>query len=390
MATNFDIIVIGAGISGSSTAYWLKKKGVGKVLLLEKGAGPACSNTGKSAAIVRSFYTIPVMARLAKEAVALFHYLADELGRDGMFKHTGFTQLIPRDWVETARNIVAMHRSLGIETALVDPAEFARENTWLNPGGVGVVVYETRSGYADPVQTTEAFVEAFSAAGGQVRFRTPCRRLIREGDRITGVETEDGPLSAGAVVNAAGPWARYLAEFAGLDMPLRAVREQDTVWEMRPGRPLPTTPVANAVDATYMRPMGGLRWLMGRAYPKPYVDVDPNNFKQSLDNDAAMEMYELTVGRIPTIEGAKLLEGYAALYDVTPDWLPFVGPRDGLEGYYDFSGGSGHMFKTAPMIARELVDWILDGRVADDFRQFSHDRIAAGNLFQQGFGGNRA
>ena len=390
MAADFDIIVIGAGISGSSAAYWLKKKGVSRVLLLEKGAGPACSNTGKSAAIVRSFYTIPVMARLAKEAVALFHHLADELGRDGGFKHTGFTQLIPPDWVETARKIVAMHRSLGIETELVDPDEFARENTWLNPDGVGVVVYETRSGYADPVQTTEAFVEAFSAAGGEVRFRTPCCRLIRQGDRITGVETEDGLLTAGAVINAAGPWARYLAEFAGLDMPLRAVREQDTVWEMRAGRPLPTTPVANAVDATYLRPMGGLRWLMGRAYPKPYVDVDPNNFKQSLDNEAAMEMYALTVGRVPATEGAKLLEGYAALYDVTPDWLPFVGPRDGVEGYYDFSGGSGHMFKTGPIIARELADWILDGRVADDFRQFSHDRVAAGNLFQQGFGGNRA
>jgi sarcosine oxidase, subunit beta len=390
VATDFDFIVIGAGISGSSTAYWLKKKGVGKVLLLEKGARPACSNTGKSAAIVRSFYTIPVMARLAKEAVHLFHHLSDELGNDGGFKHTGFTQLLPPDWVEIARDKVAMHRSIGIETTLIDPDEFARENEWLNPEGVGVVVYEANSGYADPVQTTEAFVEAFSAAGGEARFRTPCRRLIRRGNRITGVETEDGRLSAGAVINAAGPWARYLAEFAGLDMPLRAVREQDTVWEMRPGRPLPTTPIANAVDAIYLRPLGGLRWLMGRAYPKPYVDVDPNNFKESLDNEAAMEMYALTARRVLTIEGATLLEGYAALYDVTPDWLPFVGPRDGLDGYYDFSGGSGHMFKTAPMIARELVDWILDGRVADDFRQFSHDRIAAGNLFQQAFGGNRA
>jgi sarcosine oxidase, subunit beta len=390
LANDCDIIVIGAGISGSSTAYWLKKKGVGKVLLLERGAGPACSNTGKSAAIVRSFYTIPVMARLAKAAVELFHRLPDELGSDGGFRRTGFTQLIPPGWVKIAREKVAMHRSLGIETTLIEPDDFAREHEWLNSEGVGVVVYEANSGYADPVQTTAAFVEAFRAAGGEVRFRTPCRRLIRVGERITGVETEDGALCAGAVINAAGPWSRPLAEVAGLEMPLRAVREQDTVWEMRPGRPLPTTPVANAVDATYLRPMGGLRWLMGRAYPKPYVDVDPANFRESLDNEAAMEMYALTARRVPTIEGARLLEGYAALYDVTPDWLPFVGPRDDLDGYYDFSGGSGHMFKTAPIIARELADWIVDGRVADDFRQFSHDRIAAGNLFQQGFGGNRA
>lgn len=383
LASEYDVIVVGAGITGSSAAYWLKKKGAGKVLLLEKGPSPACSNT------VRSFYTIPLMARLAKEAVDLFHHLSDELGNDGGFKNTGFTKLIPPDWVETAKKTVAMHQSLGIDTTLIDAVEFAREHEWLNPDGVGVVVYEADSGYADPVQTTEAFVDAFSAAGGEVLFNLACRNLIRQGDRITGVETENGTLSAGAVINAAGPWARYLAEFAGLDLPMRAVREQDTVWEMRPGRPLPTTPVANAVEATYLRPLGGLRWLMGRGYPKPYVEVDPNNFKESLDNEAAIEMYELTLGRVLSIDGAKLLGGYAALYDVSPDWLPFVGPRSGLEGYYDLSAGSGHLFKTGPIFARKLADWILDNKVDDDFRQFSHDRIAAGDLFEQGFGGNR-
>src|SRR5262249_61719641 len=75
--------------------------------------------------------------------------------------------------------------------------------------------------------------------------------------------------------------------------------------------------------------------------------------------------------------------------DVTPDWYPFVGPRSGIAGYADFSGGSGHGFKIAPSIARELADWLLTGKVADDFRQFSHDRVAAGKLFVQSFGGDR-
>jgi glycine/D-amino acid oxidase-like deaminating enzyme len=85
----------------------------------------------------------------------------------------------------------------------------------------------------------------------------------------------------------------------------------------------------------------------------------------------------------------KLIEAYAALYDVTPDWYPIVGPRAGVAGYADFSGGSGHGFKIAPAIGRELAGWLLTGKVADDFRQFSHDRIAQGRLFVQSFGGNR-
>ena len=66
-----------------------------------------------------------------------------------------------------------------------------------------------------------------------------------------------------------------------------------------------------------------------------------------------------------------------------------MGPRSGVGGYYDTCGGSGHAFKTGPIFARELVDWMVDGTVRDDYRQFSHDRMAAGNAFNQAFGGNR-
>jgi sarcosine oxidase subunit beta len=389
MASAYDVVVVGAGIIGASTAHFAKRKGVARVLLLDRAAA-ASGGTGRSAAIVRSFYTVPVMARLAKQAVDLFHRLEEEVGSDGGFQPTGFTQLVPPDWVETAAQKVAMHQELGIETGFVPESEWAQRFPWLDSEGVGAIVFEPRSGYADQVQTTEAFVETFVAAGGEFRPRTPARELLREGDRITGVLTDDGPIAAGWVVNAAGPWARPLAESARLELPLRAVREQDSIWEVRPGRALPTTPVSDPIEAIYMRPMGPGRWLFGRGFPKPYFAVDPYNFKETADDDFVNDVYHRWTKRIPALDGSKLLHGYAALYDATPDWIPFVGPRAGLEGYADASGGSGHAFKTGPIFARELVDWIVDGDVRDDFRQFSYDRISGGTPFQQAFGGNRA
>ena len=388
MADHYDIIIVGAGITGASAAHFLKKKGVDKVLLIERG-GAASGGTGRSAAIVRSFYTIPVMARLAREAVRLFHGLEDEVGRDGGFHATGFTQLIPPDWVSIAEEKVAMHQALGIDTELVPESEWQQRFPWANLDGIGTIVFEKSSGYTDPIQTTEAFVDSFVAAGGEYRPRTPVRALTGDSSRVTGVLVEDGAIRAGAVVNAAGPWAMPLAESVGLDLPLRAVREQDSIWEVRGDRPLPTTPVANAVDAVYMRPMGEHRWLFGRAFPKPYVDVDRYNFKESCDNDFVVDVYDRWCTRIPALDGSKLLHGYAALYDVTPDWVPFMGPRSGVDGYFDACGGSGHAFKTGPIFARELVDWIVDGEVRDDYRQFSFDRMASGNAFNQSFGGNR-
>ena len=157
----------------------------------------------------------------------------------------------------------------------------------------------------------------------------------------------------------------------------------------RADRVLPSTPVSNPMEATYMRPMGEGRWLFGRGYPKPYVEVDPYNYKESADEEFVMDNYERWCRRIPALQGSRLLNSYAALYDVTPDWLPFVGPRSGIDGYYDASGGSGHAFKTGPIFGRELSEWIVKGTVRDDFQQFSFDRISDENSFVQAFGGNR-
>ena len=84
--------------------------------------------------------------------------------------------------------------------------------------------------------------------------------------------------------------------------------------------------------------------------------------------------------RIPALKEAKVVGGYAALYDVTPDWMPFFGPRDGIDGYFDASGGSGHAFKTGPILSKELVERALNNNVNNDFRQLSFDRIKNDNL----------
>ena len=385
---SYDVIVVGAGIIGSSTAYYLKKQGVSKVLLLEKNQ-TASGGTGKSAAIVRSYYSVPVMARLAKEAVKLFHNLKEEIGTDGGFNPTGFTVLVSPDWLDKAKEVVIMNQKLGINTEFVPEKEWEELFPWLNPEGLGAVVFEKDSGYADPVQTTDGFVESFKSKGGVFKDRTPVRELIREGNRIIGVVLESGKIFCDSVVNSAGPWSKFLANSVQLELPIEAVREQDSIWEVRSKKGLPTSPVANQIEATYMRPMSDGRWLFGRGYPKPYFECDPYNYKESADEEFLEDLYKRWCKRIPGLEGSKLLNSYAALYDVTPDWIPFVGPRDGIKGYYDASGGSGHAFKTGPIFARELAEWITKNVVKDDFKQFSYDRTKNGEMFVQAFGGNR-
>jgi sarcosine oxidase subunit beta len=383
---SYDAIVVGAGISGAATAYHLAKAGA-KTLLLERGE-PASGGTGKSAAIIRQSYSTPLLVRLARASITMFENARADLGKSAGFVQHGYCFVVSADMLDGARKNVAMQQSLGIVNEWSEGPGFPQHLPEMNPEGVAGIVYEPHGGYADPVQATEAYVGAFRQRG-EFRARTPVRRLLREGDRITGVELDGGAVQAKFVVNAAGPWAKPLAASAAIELPLRSVREQDTVWQVPAGRAVPKTSVSMGVDACYYRPLGDNRFIIGRGFPKEYVDVDPYNYKTSADADFIGDVQTRVERRFPAFSGMKLIEAYAALYDVTPDWYPFVGPRAGLAGYADFSGGSGHGFKIAPAIGRELADWLLTGKVADDFRQFSHDRIAQGALFVQSFGGNR-
>jgi sarcosine oxidase subunit beta len=388
MSRSYDVIVVGAGITGASTAYHLLRENAGKVLLIDREI-PAAGGTGKSAAIIRQHYSTALAARLTKDSIEQFMRMPDELGASGGFVRSGWRMLVPAEMMDAARKNIEIQKSVGVVTELLDGAEAAADLPWLNPEGVAGIAYEPDGGYADPVQSTEAFVEAFKNAGGEVRTRTPVRALLGDAKTVTGVMTEEGPVHAGAVVNAAGPWSGPLANSVGLELPLRAVREQETIWEMRADRPIPDSPVSDALEAIYLRPLGDRRFVIGRGFPKDYVDADPYNFKHSPDEEFVSDILERMEIRFPTFQGAKRIDAFAALYDVTVDWYPFVGPRTGVGSYFDASGGSGHGFKIGPAIGKELAGWIANGRAADDFRQLSYDRVHEDRLFIGAYGGNR-
>jgi glycine/D-amino acid oxidase-like deaminating enzyme len=389
MSSRYDFIIIGAGITGASTAYHLKKLGMKRVLLFERSK-PAAGGTGRSAAVIRQHYSTALLSLLTKESIGMLSAMPDEIGVSGGYVKSGWMFLISADMMEGARKNIAMQQGCGINTRFLDEAEIAGHAPWLNPEGVAAVAYEKDGGYADPVQATEAYVKGFVDLGGEVRTNTPVRELTRDGERITGVVTDDGPIEADLVVNAAGPWAKPLAASANIEMELSVVREQDTVWEARPNGPVPEVAVSNGVDAIYVRPLGDRRFVVGRGYPKEYFPVDPYNYKETADEDFVSDVITRLEHRFPPMAGAKLIDSYAALYDVTPDWYPFIGPRSGLAGYADACGGSGHGFKIGPAIGRYLARWISDGTVEDDFAKLSYDRLESGWKFVGAYGGNRA
>jgi sarcosine oxidase subunit beta len=389
VASGYDVIVLGAGIFGASCAYHAKKSGVPRVLLLDKGPSAASGTTGASAAIIRQHYSNRVLSEATHESIDILRELGRQQGTGDLFHPSGWHFLVPQDSLGAAQENVEMQHRSGIRADLTLAGDLQAELAWLNPDGVAAVVHEPDSGYADPVRCAEAFVSQFERLGGLAKFHTPCEALIRKGDRIEGVRTHEGPISAGWVVNACGPWSKSLAATADITLPVKIFREQETVWQCRHAAHMPAGSISNAVDAIYLRPMGQGRYTVGRGYPKQYYEADADNYDHGADDEVVNDILERVQKRFLPFAGANYLDGFSSLYDVTPDWYPFLGPRSDVSGYADASGGSGHGFKLAPALGARLVDWLWKGQVSQEIRRLSFDRVSRNELFIQKFGGNR-
>jgi sarcosine oxidase, subunit beta len=385
----YDVIVVGAGIFGASTAYHLKRAGAGRVLLLDKLASAGAGTTGASAAIVRQHYSNKVLAAATGRSIQVLRQLEQESGRRGLFCPAGWYFLVPDSALASARENVRMHRALGVATELVDIKTAAPRLPWLKPEGVAAVVFEPKSGYADPVACAEAFVTAFQGMGGETAFHTECHRLVRRENRVLGIETARSQYSAAIVVNACGPWAQKLAATANIDLDMDIYREQETIWECSDAEAMPQSSISDAVDAIYLRPLGDRRYTAGRGFPKTYVAADPDDYTSEVDDEFIGDVLSRLQLRFAPFSNCRYIAGFASLYDVTKDWYPYVGPRSTMEGYADASGGSGHGFKLAPALGRDLAEWIFRGDANEDIRALSYDRISEGRLFVQKYGGNR-
>jgi sarcosine oxidase, subunit beta len=383
----FDAIVVGAGIFGASIAYHLQRAGDQRVLLIERGSAPGQGTTGASAAIIRQHYSNAVLSQLTGESIAILRDLEPHPGK--LFTAAGWYFLVPGDNLEGAIQNVEMQKAAGVRTRLMLPPEFERQTPWINPEGVAAVVHEPDSGYADPIECVEALVAAFQKLGGVVLVGTQCQSLTRNGNRITGVVTTRGAFTTDCTVNACGPWSMALAATGQIQLPLSIFREQETVWQCRGRAEMPVCSISDAVDAIYLRPMQQGRYTIGRGFPKEYEKANPDAFDKRASDDFVNDVLDRIGRRFPALAGVRYLHGFASLYDVTPDWYPFAGPRRDVSGYVDACGGSGHGFKLAPAIGRHLACWIRGEAVSEEFQRLSYNRVIDGRLFAQKFGGNR-
>ena len=387
MTETADAVVVGGGILGASTAYYLGKLGFGTIALLEKQT-VASGSTGKSAAVVRSFYSNEVCVKLARRAVDVFESFHEELGEDIGFNRIGY--MVITDVASTVDRVLELHRQNGIKSSKLSPNEIKKLVPHMNVDGIAAAGYEPDSGYADPFLTVAAMVQKGRGIGIKTYQKREVVGIKAKNGQIEAVETTRGPISTRVVLNAAGPWALKIHPFSEIPLPLRLSREQDTVFDT-PMEFKDQPVVSDPILGVYSRSDVGGRLLAGVGYPKEEEPCDPDYVDERTDEGFGESLQEKLVKRFPTLRGAPIVHGWSGMYTITPDWHPIVGAAPGIEGYYLAVGGSGHSFKIGPPIGESLAAMIAGKKPPIDISALRYERFKENQTFNSVWGpGNRA
>ncbi len=354
-----DAIVVGGGTVGGWCAYFLRRSGLPRVVLLEKRTlGQGASS--RAAGIVRTQGGTPWAVQLGEWSRKFYLGQAGELGIDSGFTPQGY--LLPcfsEADVAAARQRVAMQLELGLAVRWLEPAELDALNPTLAPGRTLGGTYCADDGYLNPPRNVTAYAVALAASGVQVRERVSFTGLLTRGSTVTGVTTSAGQVSAPLVVLTGGPELAAVAGLAGVRVPAGGVRHQVAVTEPHPDLDPARLPMVFDLSAgLYWRPEeGGL--LFGMSNP-----AEPPGPATSVDEPYLALMRQRLADLVPVTAGLGLRRIWAATIDYTPDHLPIIGAAlaagQELSGVTIASaGGAGMMW--GPAVARATADVALTG-----------------------------
>ncbi len=369
-----DIVIVGAGVMGASIAFHLAQRKAGRILILDKehvGHG----GSGRSSALIRMHYSFPPEVQLALISLHMFERWQEVVGESPLFYKTGFVRIVHPKEAELLRRNVAMQRALGVNVCLISQNELRDLAPDWRVADVELAAYEPDSGYGDGAAVASDFLARARDMGVVYSPRTRVTAFTVDHGRVRGVQTDQGAVLAPTVVCASGPWTRPLFAAAGCDLPIENEYHQVAILKNAPLMKGGGCACIDSVTATYFRPDGADKFLVGDFYGKR--PVDPDDFPQRASDESLEEVIERACVRIPELENAEVVRGVTGVYDMTPDCRPLLGALPGVKGLHVCAGFSGMGFKISPAIGLVMSELLLEGIAKSvDIEAFAPTRFA--------------
>ena len=372
-----EIVIIGGGIMGICTAYYLVKRGQTGIVLFEKDL-LAQASTGLSVGGIRQQFSHPANIRLSRETLWTLKNLPQELDAEVNLHQVGYLFLAREKttW-EDFTDSVRTQREHRVPVEKLSPQKIKERWPYLDVSDIKGGTFGPEDGYADPYLVAMAFAKKARKLGVHIKEKTEVTKIHVKKGRISGVETAEGLIHTRTVVNAAGPWGGNVARMAGVKIPVLPFRRQVFVTKAFDCIPEPIPMIIDQDVLFYFRgEKPGV--LMGMTDEK-----EPSSFNTHVDRNFLERVIEAAVHRAPILKKARISRGWGGLYAITPDKNSIIGEAAEAEGFYCAVGFSGHGFQHGPAVGKILSNLILDGKTDFNLSPFAFDRFSTRRATQE-------
>jgi sarcosine oxidase subunit beta len=385
VAKSADVVIIGAGIVGSSIAFHLTEAGVRNVLVIERETRQGLGSTGKSMGGVRAQFSTEVNIRMSIYSIPFFARFEEATGHPSGYKPHGYLFMATNDsHMNYLHKNSARQKALGLKNVeLLSPDAIRKVLPQLRSDDIIGGSFCPTDGFVDPESVMTGFMARAIERGAELWRGTQVTGISTGHSTISGVQTTKGDASTRIVVNAAGPWAAAIARMAGADLPVQPLRRMLVLTEPYSGLPGLPERLPMIIDMTtgwHFRQEGlGLlmAWAGADQQPGFRADFDPAFIEKILTHAAA---------RVPNFANLAVnpRRCWAGLYEMSPDHHAILGPAPEVRGFYFANGFSGHGVMHSPATGRIIADLIVHGETqVIDARDLNVQRFAEGRAIEE-------
>ena len=382
----YDVVIVGGGIMGSSTAYYLMKGDrTLKVAVVERDSTYAQASTSLSLANVRIQFSLKENILISQYTFEVLKRFEDDMAVEGekpkiSFHREGNLFLIDAAGRAAAQKALELQKRLGCRVEWWSPEKIKRQYPLYDPKNYAGGTFGPDDGHFDAYALLMGYkIKARSL--GAIYVKDDVVQLTTTRRQVTGVKlASQRDLVAKLAINCAGAWAARVAQTAGIKLPVIPIKRQvfalDTA--VKPQGPLPLTILPSGL---YFRTETGGLILLGKS-----METDPVGFDFAWDDKRFMDILWPELAEfVPAFDRLKLMRGWAGLYAVnTLDGNAILGEWPDMKGFFLANGFSGHGLQQAPAVGRYLSELILDRPISLDLSIFSPQRILENKPLSEG------
>ena len=388
MVQKADVVVIGGGIMGCAIAYGLKKKGVGRVTVVERrGIGEETSSACDGGVNLQTKAPGPAL-ELAKRSVELYQTLSRELDYDVQFEKYGGTVMVDSpELMGVVEHSVAEQTAAGVDVAILSGDEARRMEPCLSKR-ITAVTYCPDDGRVSPIHTTIGYAKAAGRAGVEFLLNTAVTGVTVEDGQVTGVETTRGPIRAEVVVNACGVYAPEIGRMVGLDIPILPRKGNIVVTEqMAPcveHNLICARYIALKHDPDLARTSSdpsmrlGVNLFLEQTHDGNIIfgsNREWSGYDKSTSYEILCAICSYAASLVPFLSELNIIRTFAGLRPYC-EGGPILGPVDGIHGFVMAAGHEGDGIAMAPITGEIMSDYIISQTVTEDIRPFLFSRFS--------------